>query len=273
MACGCSTHPLPEDVSRKSTFDIVQKLRCEAKAGLSGFESLTFLPHTFIGYDFTFTMTEDDNANSGLLEFKHLIGGGSFALELNGGLEKKRSNMREFRVIESLVQLLAAECNGITPAVNLMYPITGHVGIDEVVRTYLSIEKLTNLKDQNTEHLIFSDTLEYTTFLTGTIKPSLSVNAIAGEFKVTRANISGVADRRDVHKVVIAITRSGTSTSKLARGASLTSQFPGVLSDRRLATPLLQQDADPQTRVLLELERLRNRDEDNKLLGILHTTP
>jgi len=28
---GCSTFPLPDDVTRKSTYDIIQQIRCEAR--------------------------------------------------------------------------------------------------------------------------------------------------------------------------------------------------------------------------------------------------
>ena len=30
---GCSMHPLPDDVSRVSTVDIVERIRCEAQEG------------------------------------------------------------------------------------------------------------------------------------------------------------------------------------------------------------------------------------------------
>ncbi len=58
----CSMHPLPYDVSRVSTYDIVEKLRCEAKEGLRGVPyGHPILKHTVIGYDFTFDITEDNN--------------------------------------------------------------------------------------------------------------------------------------------------------------------------------------------------------------------
>ncbi len=34
LLIGCSIHPLPDDVSRKTTYDIVEKIRCEAKAAV-----------------------------------------------------------------------------------------------------------------------------------------------------------------------------------------------------------------------------------------------
>ena len=37
LLIGCSTHPIPDDISRKSTYDVVDKIRCEAKAAVEDF--------------------------------------------------------------------------------------------------------------------------------------------------------------------------------------------------------------------------------------------
>jgi hypothetical protein len=68
----CSAHPLPEDFSRKSTFAIVQQIRCEARAGLIEAKlSPADLANTYIGLDFTFDITETNKATSGFLGFTH----------------------------------------------------------------------------------------------------------------------------------------------------------------------------------------------------------
>src|SRR5215470_14962341 len=77
---GCSMHPLPENFPlnfpRASTFDVVQKVRCEAKAGLDRFNNSRHQDHvrqiieaTSIGYDFSFVMTENNDATGGDLHF------------------------------------------------------------------------------------------------------------------------------------------------------------------------------------------------------------
>src|SRR5262245_14766396 len=59
---GCSMHPLPEDVSRKNTYDIVEKIRCEAAEGLRGVpRDHPLLRNTYIGYDFNFNIEENNN--------------------------------------------------------------------------------------------------------------------------------------------------------------------------------------------------------------------
>ena len=80
---GCSTHPLPQDVARVSTVDIVRRIRCEAKEGLE--EALQraaehgalrkahvekIVKLTTIGYEFTFMMSEDNRVAATELSFE-----------------------------------------------------------------------------------------------------------------------------------------------------------------------------------------------------------
>src|SRR5262245_10308908 len=96
----CSVHPLPADVSRPSTVDLVKTLRCEALAGIDSLrpeEKLRAAPviqATVIGYDFTFTIRETDDANGGdpndhLLSF---INGSKVTLDLTGSASLQRGN-------------------------------------------------------------------------------------------------------------------------------------------------------------------------------------
>src|SRR5262245_45373229 len=68
---GCSMRPLPENVSRANTFDIVERIRCEVSEALNSYlEQAPFRDRTHveniiaasaIGYDFTFEITEWNN--------------------------------------------------------------------------------------------------------------------------------------------------------------------------------------------------------------------
>src|SRR5262245_65062276 len=99
---GCSMHPLPEDVSRTSTFDIVERIRCEAKAGLDRYqtdrEAQNIVEKTTIGFDFEFDMTDYNNAGTvkepGTLTFKDKKAANlpGFQVDLTGAAERKRQN-------------------------------------------------------------------------------------------------------------------------------------------------------------------------------------
>ena len=133
----CSMHPLPYDVSRVSTYDIVEKLRCEAKEGLRGVPyDHPILKHTVIGYDLTFDITEDNNLNNDALNFnrKGFTDGSHFDLDFAGSATRKRENKRQFRILESLQRLNAADCSDTATRANWIYPITGAIGLDEVLK-------------------------------------------------------------------------------------------------------------------------------------------
>src|SRR5262245_65770466 len=70
---GCSVHPLPDDVSRVSTVDIVRNIRCEAKKGLIGFEgdkaAQFIIATSMIGFDFEFDIEETNSARNGVRKF------------------------------------------------------------------------------------------------------------------------------------------------------------------------------------------------------------
>src|SRR5215510_3565430 len=67
---GCSIHPLPGDVPRVATVDIVERMRCEAKEGLMKVMSepnrnkkvdAQIFENSWVGYDFVFDITEGNN--------------------------------------------------------------------------------------------------------------------------------------------------------------------------------------------------------------------
>jgi hypothetical protein len=165
-ATACSTHPLPEDFSRASTVDIVTSIRCEALAGLTSltpeeqFRADTIIKTTMIGYDFVFHIDETNFAGgarkvtgAGLQDgFLTLQKGSAFSLDFFGSADLARQNERRFKILEPLTDLQTAEnaqrCAGGTPRRNLAYPIAGSIGMDEVVRTYVKLELLSDLSER-----------------------------------------------------------------------------------------------------------------------------
>jgi hypothetical protein len=277
---GCSTYPLPQDVSRKNTYDIVEKLRCEAQEGLrAGLVEVLgthqtnhrFLTDTVIGYDFVFDIVEDNNASSGKLEFdrRAFRSGSSFGLDFSSLATLQRKNRRDFRIIESLSQLNKAKCSTDEARKNWVYPITGAVGLDEVVRTYIRLEKLTSfkVKGQN-DPIIFSDKLDFTTDLQAGVQPDLTLATPAGSLRLSKLSILGQAKRKDIHTVTVAISRGANAPAD--------EQFERSLrrtgADRTLSLratrgldAVAQRDASGATRVVLELERRRALSEEEAI--------
>ena len=160
---GCSVHPLPDDLSPASTVDIVKRIRCEAWEGMTGFR-----PHerekvdkiigaTKIGYDVVFSITEQNAAGGGKLEFDRPSfkgKGNGFSLDLSASADASRTNKRSFRFVDKLSELKTEgekSCRGPATAANLLYPITGATGMGELVRTYIKLEILTDLGSEKSE--------------------------------------------------------------------------------------------------------------------------
>ena len=68
---GCSIHPLPGDIPRVPTSDIVERIRCEAQEGLRSFSQedpdirrivQRVIRGTTIAYEFAFKITEHNDA-------------------------------------------------------------------------------------------------------------------------------------------------------------------------------------------------------------------
>jgi hypothetical protein len=252
---GCSTYPLPQDVTRKTTYDIVEALRCEVSVGVRASKiPLAEYEKHIVGYDFNIDASENNKLEGGALEFTHLMTGGNLKLALSGSADKKRMNKRFFRLTESFQQLVRSTEGKCDPAGgrDFLYPITGSIGLDEAVTTYARLGRLSRFK----ENTVFSDTLTFTTSLRGGVTPTLALAAGGAGLKLTRGTITKFDERVDEHKVAIAIAPK--DDAGFGRTSTL---FVGP----RSAASLRRED-NPATTVLQELDRLRNRDEDFRLL-------
>lgn len=282
--CGCAIHPLPEDFSRATTYDIVASIRCEVKHGLedfpasypgrrADFPSNRFLSDTAIGFLFEFDMKESDKANEGKLEFSNPFSGGSFALNLSGKAEKERNTHRTFLVGETLLELQTSEqCNDDKAHPNFIYPIAGHVGADEVLSTYLRLTRDLSVKAHNDK--LFSDELKFTTTLTSGITPTLELNGGSTKFKLRKFSVNGNLERTDEHKVTIALAHvegSGQRSARLAGRNFVVYEPTGRFL--RSTAPVIQPSDGNEAKdlVIQELYRLRALDEDKRVLE--STTP
>lgn len=177
----CSIHPIPFDVPNYNTLDIVRKIRCEAaKAietniliGLAGTEELKQYAQAVIVYHFTFTITESNTAEASAA-FKLPLTHGTFSLGIGAGAEKERSGERDFTVTDTFAETLEelykfedtregkkirrkpirrSGCEREADGPNWKYPITGRIGLDETVRTFVQLSHLHLLDAKSPEYL------------------------------------------------------------------------------------------------------------------------
>lgn len=145
---GCAIHPLPQDVTGYDTYEIVAKIRCEAREAVqdkaialmgastdarmnelarelavdrSKFKKFSSLPlspavkffadkyaKTAIAYEFTFDITED-NADTGQIDFLSAVTHGAVKVGVNASDERSRQNVRHFQVSDTFGKLVGAE--------------------------------------------------------------------------------------------------------------------------------------------------------------------
>jgi hypothetical protein len=278
--CGCLIHPLPGDLPRVSTAAIVERIRCEAQEGLRSVQQhdqavKRIVEGTTIAYEFSFTITEDNAAASGKLTFERPnFTGGTLTLDFRPSAALKRANTRTFTVLEDLGKLNAVNCAPEAVTANWVYPITGSIGMAEVVETYIKLQLLAGLGKAKFPADVFSDELEFTTTLRAGVKPTLELNAVAGTLRLTDASKTGTAQRMDKHDLTVAFAYDGPPTAqRLARAQASQAWWTanaGALDSRALRR-VVQSETEAPNRALLELARRRNAREDavrvGKLLG------
>lgn len=256
--CGCSIVPRQADVTRKTTFEVVEQIRCEAKRAVVDYGY--YYKTAAIAYEFTFDVSEENN-NSLISSWQQpFISGGGVAIGTNAGLNLVRRTTRTFKLVDTFDQLKALLCEIAPAAPNISYPIAGDIGIYEVVGTFIRLQNLNN-RDAG-QVFTFGDTLRFTTVVSGGISPKLTLVPVAGRFGLAEGAASFGASRSDIHQVTIGLAGSrpgekGNTPSSLLGSSLDTSRLNLVPSSSLLSTTLLQAGADPKDRALIELDRQR----------------
>lgn len=256
---GCSIHPLPDDVTRKTTYDIVQQIRCEARRAIEDYPGA--FRSAAIAYEFDFNIKEINNASAGATWAKPFVSGGLFSLTASAGADRTRDAVRNFKIADSFSEAKRAECSREALQKNWIYPIAGDIGMYEVVSTFL---KLRNVEGPIVNEVFtFADTLTFTTEISAGLKPTLTLNSLAGRFRLTQANANLSASRTDVHKVTVALAGGAPMEELRDRGRSReridfgTRRLSPFSSSNTVGLTLQQNEASAKGRALLELDRQR----------------
>ena len=236
--------PASEDVTAYSTVDIATKIRCEAKSAAAQYIAGTPIFATGgIGYDFTFTITENNGLGAST-SFLHPFtsGFGKFFLDVGASHDRQRQRERKFIIVETFQELSRTPCPAGDQAENWVYPITGTIGLAEVMKTFVGLDA------QARQLKSFSDLLAFTTAFSASVRPKVQLSALAGNFRLTEASGTLAADRKDVHKVRIVLATTSRDLQNLRSRAGA----DGV-----------------KNKIMLDLLQLRSLDNTEALLDIL----
>jgi hypothetical protein len=255
ILAGCSAHPLPDDVTRISTHDIVQQIRCEAARAVKDLGPKYLL--LTIAYEFEFTINETNNASADATFTHPFQKGESSIVSLNAGANKKRDAIRNLRVVDTAQDIQNSNCAKAELEKNWVYPIGGDIGVYEIVSTFVQLQRADN--PQGAEVFTFSDKLFFITFFQGGVSPRITLTPFKGQTRLTTAGLDLSASRKDTHKVTIVLTagtRLPSARGSVARLRSAPGSVP-TSNNALLSTTIIQTQVDPAQRALLELDRQR----------------
>lgn len=234
---GCSIHPIPDNVSSYRTEDIVRNVRCEAKETVKYRieDALSFYPAlrgiegdqvlikanfnkiikvapliaakirsymgSSIAYEFEFTINEANDKEGGVGLAVPFLSGGRFDFGGSGKFNRLREGKRTVKTEETFADLVKLPCPAdfMKPAPNIVYPLTGSIGMDRIMNTFINLAELGGGKDT------FTDVITFTTTVQGTVDAKLVLSPVTDQVRVVGANGMLFARRTDVHKLRVAL--------------------------------------------------------------------
>ncbi|WGD55668.1 hypothetical protein QA641_18370 [Bradyrhizobium sp. CB1650] len=246
------------------------------KARMNAHERLIYDRYiqTGIAYDFSFDITEDNSA-SGAADPVKLFSGGAAGIGLSASGDFRRQNIRHFIVSETAQDLLESNSVGIVReedrkaycpsdyrSSNFAYPISGNIGMYELISTFFDLNELRRLTvDKNTSK-VFADQLTFTTTVTGSASPHVVVAPVGNRWGLAvPAALGAGASRVDKHAVFIGLSLD-TSKSLVGQPVAAAAVVPGRFarsalqrSDIRSPTEQSALDAISQARLDSYLDR------------------
>lgn len=310
---GCSVHPLPDDVSRETTISIIQRIRCEAKGELrrqvqylfdespsptvksmnpdrviDDLETIRqYDPYvaakidtyklTEIVYIFHFKITEMNNAGFSATFLRPFDGTDTrFNLPIGGGVNKQRIGERNIEIIENFEDMRGLDCNKVSASYeNLPYPLTGSIGMNEVVRTFLrlgetgaggllkkaELERISKqIRPQFGDKFQLVDHLKFTTRVVSGIKPHIELAPVGGSFRLVDASGDFSAERKDFHELTVTMVFPITPTGDRPSAEALSKPGP-ELESIKVATKRKAAEE-------LCIQRLKNREEETGVASL-----
>ena len=157
--------------------------------------------NTIMKLTFRFEITENNDATvDGTIVWP--IHMGSFTLGFDAGNKQERKTRRNVELATTFRELMAGEClgDGGQPKSRSarLYPVTGHIGVDELVDQYLMLSEVDQTKSGKE---VFKDTLTFTTTVNGGISPSVKLTRVSPSSVAINGNLS--VKRTDIHEVTV----------------------------------------------------------------------
>lgn len=163
-----------------------------------------------VAYDFAFDMAETNNLGA-TFDFLGILKHTTGSAALMAGADRKRQNIRTFTITDTFEGLLniqnpAEYCKPYVAAKNIIYPVTGTIGLGEMVFTFANLTLFSNLG--GVEHKgppTMTDKLVFTTTLSGSLTPKIIFAQAFRGAQIADASLVVEASRSDTHQVIVAL--------------------------------------------------------------------
>ena len=216
-----------------------------------------------ISYNFTFDMTELNNLDATVDLAKVFKSSNSTdTLALGAGLDRSRENVRTFTISDSfdvLVYQLNAStyCDGASHGPNFIYPITGKIGIAEMIDTFVDLTIFGNLASSSSSSSgsssnalasankptksaqkggdssgglsAMGDTVTFTTKLSGSATPKIVIAPVTSG--LADASLVAALSRTDVHKLIVGMSVPTPTDFTGTKKGSLLTQIASTSGD------------------------------------------
>lgn len=208
---------------------------------------LEYFQNSAIVYDFSFNVTETNNTNSDF-DIIRTVTRGTLSLGLKAGADLSRSNIRTLASSDTFRGLLMDVqndyCEKTAKGVNFAYPITGKIGMDEKIQSFVDLtlfNALTGKEGKGSPTTV--DETEFITKISGSVAPKAELtNALKA------GSVAFDTSRTDKHKVIIGLSIPADVTFKPA------TTTPRYVSLGAGATPAQKQAADAVNQFITRFE-------------------
>lgn len=153
---------------------------------------------TAFAYQFLFIVNEENETN-GKLKFEFPLTGGSIGLVLGSDNTLARESERKITISETIDELGDSKtCDdyNIQRRSNFIYPISGYVGMEEVLSSFF------NISFGGPKLEVFTHRIKFTTTISAGIEPKLTLSSSAD---LTEASGKIKAMREDQHQLLFAV--------------------------------------------------------------------
>lgn len=201
---------------------------------------INLFAQTAISYNFKLDMAETNTLGTTIDLLKPFTNATGSAV-LGAGFDRTRQNIRSFTIVDNyrkLVDVIRDDyCDGLIHARNYVYPITGNIGINEMIDTFVDLSLFGGLAPKPSSAdagggskmaslvtaeaalkpsakkaaappptlLAMGDTITFTTKLSGSAAPKVVFTPLGRGLSVADASLTAAASRTDVHQVIVAM--------------------------------------------------------------------